>query len=73
MYKGDNRDSDGRVRDSDGRVCMCMEIDVWEDDLQDGLFKGGMMRKKRRKSVRWSAVPVPCLSRLRLKLRQEVG
>ena len=27
----------------------------------------------RRKSVRWSAVPVPCLGRLWLKLRREQG
>ena len=30
-------------------------------------------RKNSRKSVRWSAVPVPCLSRLWLKLRGEQG
>ena len=30
-------------------------------------------KKNSRKSVRWSAVPVPCLSRLWLKLRGEQG
>ena len=30
-------------------------------------------KKNSRKSVRWSAVPVPCLSRLCLKLRGEQG
>ena len=43
-----------------------------------GNLKGGMTRKNRRKSVRcksvrWSAVPLPCLSRLRLKLMQVGG
>ena len=31
------------------------------------------MRQNSRKSVRWSVVPVPCLSRLSLKLREEQG
>ena len=35
----------------------------------------GVVRRRRnsRKSVRWSAVPVPCLSRLGLKLRERAG
>ena len=37
--------------------------------------KGENMKKKKnsRKSVRWSAVPVPCLRRLCLKLKGEQG
>ena len=33
----------------------------------------GEVKRNSRKSVRWSAVPVPCLSRLWLKLRGEQG
>ena len=33
----------------------------------------GDKKKNSRKSVRWSAVPVPCLGRLWLKLREEQG
>ena len=42
-----------------------------EIEAKGDRFEG--LIKKSRKSVRWSAVPVPCLSRLWLKLRGEQG
>ena len=42
--------------------------------LEGGREEHRISRKRiSRKSIRWSAVPVPCLSRLRLKLRGEQG
>ena len=40
---------------------------------KDKNWKGRKKKDNSRKSVRWSAVPVPCLRRLWLKLRGEQG
>ena len=44
-------------------------LEVW-NEVDCG---AGNTTNNSRKSVRWSAVPVPCLSRLRFKLRGEQG